>query len=163
MKHLLNDISQEEKNRILGQHSGGKKVTIENFNELVNKKLGEVKPYLIKEEVIDGWENIFNKLKSVGSPKVIDFDTYSTNPVRLQSLNWGTTKSGSGNYGMSIVNDSNEMKLFSDDKELQEDLHQWWKDKGYKVESISVQFDYSDGNRFFNDMKDFIESYPPEK
>lgn len=50
MKHLLNNISQEEKNRILEQHSGGKKVTIKNFNELVSKRLGEVKSYLMKEQ-----------------------------------------------------------------------------------------------------------------
>lgn len=51
MKHLLNDMSQEEKNSILEQHSGGKKILIENFNKLVGKKLGEVKPYLTEEEI----------------------------------------------------------------------------------------------------------------
>jgi hypothetical protein len=43
MKHLLNDLSEEEKNRIREQHTGGKKIMIENFNQLLNKKLGEVK------------------------------------------------------------------------------------------------------------------------
>jgi hypothetical protein len=42
MKHLLNDLSEEEKNRIREQHTGGKKIMIENFNQLLNKKLGEV-------------------------------------------------------------------------------------------------------------------------
>jgi hypothetical protein len=46
MKHLFNDISQEEKNRILELHTGGIKVMIENFNKLVDVKLGDVKPYL---------------------------------------------------------------------------------------------------------------------
>jgi hypothetical protein len=49
MKHLLNDLSEEEKNRIREQHTGGKKIMIENFNQLLNKKLGEVKP-LINEQ-----------------------------------------------------------------------------------------------------------------
>jgi len=46
MKHLLNDLSEEEKNRIREQHTGGKKFIIENFNKLINTKLGDAKPYL---------------------------------------------------------------------------------------------------------------------
>jgi len=46
MKHLLNDLSEEEKNRIREQHTGGKKLVIENFDKLVNTKLGDVKPLL---------------------------------------------------------------------------------------------------------------------
>ena len=48
MKHLLNDMSQEETNSIREQHAGGKKITVENFSNMVNKKLGEV-PTLISE------------------------------------------------------------------------------------------------------------------
>jgi hypothetical protein len=54
MKHLLNDLSDEEKNRIREQHSGGKKIVIENFNKLINKKLGDAKPYLNEEEEMKG-------------------------------------------------------------------------------------------------------------
>lgn len=46
MKHILNDLSEEEKNRIREQHTGGKKIVIENFNKLVNTKLGDAKPFL---------------------------------------------------------------------------------------------------------------------
>jgi hypothetical protein len=46
MKHLLNDLSDEEKNSIREQHTGGKKLVIENFNKLVNTKLGDAKPFL---------------------------------------------------------------------------------------------------------------------
>jgi len=42
MKHLLNDLSDEEKNGIREQHSGGKKIVIENFNKLISTKLGEM-------------------------------------------------------------------------------------------------------------------------
>lgn len=45
MKHLLNNISEEEKNRIREQHEGGMKVAIENFKTLVETKSGEFKPY----------------------------------------------------------------------------------------------------------------------
>lgn len=45
MKHLLNNISEEEKNSILEQHKGGMKIFNENFNKMVNKKLGHVDLY----------------------------------------------------------------------------------------------------------------------
>lgn len=50
MKHLLNDLSEEEKNKIREQHTGGKKIVIENFNKLVNTKLGDTKPFSNNEE-----------------------------------------------------------------------------------------------------------------
>lgn len=42
MKHLLNNISDDEKKSILEQHKGGMKVYNEKFNAFVNKRLGEV-------------------------------------------------------------------------------------------------------------------------
>jgi hypothetical protein len=45
MKHLLNNISKEEKQSILEQHKGGMKIFNENFNKMVNKKLGHVDLY----------------------------------------------------------------------------------------------------------------------
>jgi hypothetical protein len=50
MKHLLNDLSEEEKNRIREQHTGGKKLVIENFKKLVDTRLGDAKPYLNEAE-----------------------------------------------------------------------------------------------------------------
>jgi hypothetical protein len=44
MKHILNNLSQEEKNSILEQHKGGMKVMTENFNKLLSSKLGDSKP-----------------------------------------------------------------------------------------------------------------------
>jgi hypothetical protein len=49
MKHLLNNMSEEEKNAIREQHAGGMKVMTENFNKLLNSKLGDSKP-LISEQ-----------------------------------------------------------------------------------------------------------------
>jgi hypothetical protein len=54
MKHLLNDLSEEEKNRIREQHTGGKKIMIENFDKLVNNKLGDVKVMVNEEENFGG-------------------------------------------------------------------------------------------------------------
>jgi len=50
MKHLLNNLSEEEKNSIREQHTGGMKVVNERFNEMVNKVLGDAKPYLSEQQ-----------------------------------------------------------------------------------------------------------------
>ena len=42
MKHLLNNISDDEKRSILEQHKGGMKIYNEKFDALINKKLGEI-------------------------------------------------------------------------------------------------------------------------
>ena len=49
MKHLLNDLSEEEKNNIREQHAGGMKVSNARFNTLLETKSGDVKP-LISEQ-----------------------------------------------------------------------------------------------------------------
>ena len=46
MKHLLNNLTEEEKNAIREQHTGGMKVMNQNFSKLVNSKLGDVKPMI---------------------------------------------------------------------------------------------------------------------
>ncbi len=50
MKHILNDISQEEKNRILEQHSGGKKIDTSKFKSLLESSMGNVKPLVSETE-----------------------------------------------------------------------------------------------------------------
>ena len=44
MKHLLNDLTEKEKNSIREQHTGGMNVVTENFSKLINAKSGNVKP-----------------------------------------------------------------------------------------------------------------------
>lgn len=50
MKHILNNLSDEEKNSIREQHTGGMKVMTESFSRLLNAKLGDSKP-LVEEEM----------------------------------------------------------------------------------------------------------------
>ena len=50
MKHILNNLTEQEKNAIREQHSGGMKVMTEKFSKLINSKLGDSKP-LVNEEV----------------------------------------------------------------------------------------------------------------
>jgi hypothetical protein len=58
MKHILNDMSEQEKNSIREQHTGGMKVMTENFSKLLNSKLGDSKPLVEqKEDTLDTEEN----------------------------------------------------------------------------------------------------------
>jgi hypothetical protein len=50
MKHILNNLSEEEKNAIREQHAGGMKVMTENFSKLINSKLGDSKPLVNEQE-----------------------------------------------------------------------------------------------------------------
>lgn len=50
MKHILNNLTEEEKNAIREQHTGGMKVMNENFSKLVNTKLGDVKPMVNEDK-----------------------------------------------------------------------------------------------------------------
>lgn len=50
MKHLLNDMSSEEKNRILEQHQGGKTIDTSKFKRLLESQLGHVKPLVSEQE-----------------------------------------------------------------------------------------------------------------
>ena len=85
MKHLLNDLSEEEKNRIREQHTGGKKIMIENFNKLINTKLGDARPLTEAETEQEGncksaenytpiqeWVNFSNEMKKRGYVEEIE-------------------------------------------------------------------------------------------
>ena len=69
MKHILNNLSEEEKNNIREQHTGGMKVMTENFNKLLNSKLGDAKP--LNEETNDSMPNskIISTLNALGFEK----------------------------------------------------------------------------------------------
>ena len=49
MKHILNDLTEQEKNAIREQHTGGMKVINENFSKLINSKLGDSKPLVAEQ------------------------------------------------------------------------------------------------------------------
>jgi hypothetical protein len=48
MKHLLNNLTEQEKNSIREQHTGGMKVSNYRFKELLENKLGNSKPLVEK-------------------------------------------------------------------------------------------------------------------
>jgi hypothetical protein len=49
MKHLLNNLSEQEKNAIREQHTGGMRLSNEKFSKLISSRLGDVRT-LVKEE-----------------------------------------------------------------------------------------------------------------
>ena len=57
MKHILNNLTEEEKNAIREQHAGGMKVMTENFSKLINSKLGDSKP-LVSEQSEEEKNNV---------------------------------------------------------------------------------------------------------
>jgi hypothetical protein len=52
MKHILNNISEEEKKAIREQHTGGMKLNNEKFKKLVETKQGDSKPF-VSEQIQD--------------------------------------------------------------------------------------------------------------
>lgn len=53
MKHLLNNLSETEKNAIREQHTGRMKVVTENFTKLLNSKLGDAKPIVESDSELE--------------------------------------------------------------------------------------------------------------
>ena len=62
MKHLLNDLSEEEKNNIREQHAGGMKVSNARFNTLLETKSGDVKPLISEQGEVTQKSNIDQKI-----------------------------------------------------------------------------------------------------
>jgi len=77
MKHLLNNLSSEEKNSIREQHAGGMKVMTENFSRLINAKSGEIKS-LVNEEEND--DDVVVNVNDIEQEDMKCFSDVSTNP-----------------------------------------------------------------------------------
>lgn len=54
MKHLLNDLSEFDKNRILEQYNNSLVVETKNFNRLIKSKSGNVRPLLVEKDELLG-------------------------------------------------------------------------------------------------------------
>jgi hypothetical protein len=62
MKHILNNLSDEEKNSILEQHTGGMKVMNEKFSKLLNSKLGDAKPLVSEQDNQKTYDDLLSVL-----------------------------------------------------------------------------------------------------
>jgi hypothetical protein len=73
MKHILNNLTEQEKNAIREQHTGGMKVSTDKFNQLLESKLGDVKPILSEQSQKDLNKIQFNaNVANIGGSKLFD-------------------------------------------------------------------------------------------
>ena len=70
MKHILNNLTDKEKQAILEQHKGGMKVMTESFSKLIKATLGDAKP-LVSEQADD--QNTHRYDKGEQSPGIEKF------------------------------------------------------------------------------------------
>ena len=107
MKHLLNNLSEEDKNSIREQHTDGMKVMAKNFSKLLNSKLGDVKP-IVEQPTPNNLKDLFKtpdefqKLKNPQVPKPPVNNTITDLPKcefkMLKDLGPGTPTEMSGAY-----------------------------------------------------------------
>jgi len=69
MKHILNNLTEQEKNSIREQHTGGMKVMTENFSKLLNSKLGDAKPLTEQSTAPQPNSEIISTLNKLGFEK----------------------------------------------------------------------------------------------
>jgi hypothetical protein len=88
MKHILNDLSNEEKNSIRSQHTGTLSVRTDKFKKLVENKLGNAKPLINEDNFQGGGQDAMGR--PIGHNK--DNVTFDTN----KTYNFGKDKMKTG-------------------------------------------------------------------
>jgi hypothetical protein len=86
-------MSEEEKNSIREQHTGGKKVMTENFGKLLNSKLGDAKPFINEQSAVAN--AVKSALPSFKAEAVVEDDMMMEFPVV-------GLKISNGKYSMEI-------------------------------------------------------------
>jgi hypothetical protein len=89
MKHILNDISSEEKNSILEQHMGGKTIDTSKFKKLLESQLGDVRPLISEqaaantstEPVAAGGGGAASKMVTLNGKQVPTIDPKTNQPM----------------------------------------------------------------------------------
>lgn len=103
MKHILNNISEEEKNAIREQHTGGMKLNTEKFKKLLETKQGDVKPYLNESSAQSLIDSAKKQLSSglKPDPAVKEQIKECITRNQLKSLMFLTT--GAGAYFLGLI------------------------------------------------------------
>ena len=86
MKHILNNISEEEKNAIREQHTGGMKLNTEKFKKLLETKQGDAKPF-VSEQMQDRMQTAPS---SSTTPKVIKDKVQTSPSSQVKTLTVGS-------------------------------------------------------------------------
>lgn len=84
MKHLLNDLSEQEKNGILEQYNGKMTVDTSKFKKLLESKLGDAKPLVVEQEDVNVETVLSDEGLSSESPQA--FCSPSSPPPLVQKL-----------------------------------------------------------------------------
>lgn len=87
MKHLLNDLSNEEKNRILEQHEGGMSVDTSKFKKLMESQLGDVKPLIFEE--VESDDDVVVNVNDIKQEDMKCFSDVSAEDAKTVGLNHG--------------------------------------------------------------------------
>ena len=148
MKHILNDLTEQEKNSIREQHTGGMKVMTENFSKLINSKLGDSKPLVSeqsdmsfnfdptvksspeqkKDQFINPNKESFEKIKAAliafKKPSKVDTVIFNGIPytdVEYTDYTWDRSPTGAAKrtYNLSISDHGNIM-LFAGTPEIKQ-------------------------------------------
>jgi hypothetical protein len=116
MKHILNNLTEEEKKSIREQHTGGIKIVNENFSKLIKATLGDSKP-LVSEQYYPTAEERYAKAGYKEDMKNIHV-LPTSQPSRLSILN-----SGKLNFGAEFISSSNSKAqniYITSDEEIKE-------------------------------------------
>ena len=106
MKHLLNNLSEEEKNSIREQHTGGMNVVSENFSKLINARLGDVRNYINEQEErfnfdfnVDSLPELYEKVKDdVAAKSSVNGDK----PLYFQGSEGPSLSNGKINFKLEL-------------------------------------------------------------
>ena len=115
MKHILNNISEEEKNAIREQHTGGMKLNTEKFKKLVETKQGDSKPF-VAEQIQD---RIQRAPSSSSAPKVMKdkMTSSQSDNMEVNTLYTGTSTKDGQTYslktGPSVVGNSGNVDVYN--------------------------------------------------
>ncbi len=172
MKHILNNLSEEEKNAIREQHTGGMKVMTENFNKLINSKLGDSKPLvseqpsglntdkgfntnLFKDKTNDkGFEDNFPFIKmglSSTNPKIIKMNDGD------MSLNWGSCKEAGHDWCISIVKKGKFISVLGDNKNKTQMIKSLLEKNGLKTkDGMNYMYDNNDVQKVTSTLKTLL-------
>ena len=107
MKHILNDLTETEKNSIREQHTGGMKVMTENFSKLLNSKLGDVKPLVTEQQQTPP----FTKGQKLSAMRSVDKKNYTIEIVDVQPGYLTAKIIGDGTYEGQPLDGKNPKEL----------------------------------------------------
>lgn len=109
MKHILNNLTELEKNSIREQHTGGMKVMVEAFSKLLNSKLGDVRP--ISEQAKPN--SVYKVGQILKANRSTDKQNYTIKIIQIvpDGTNVSASITGPGEYNGKSLDGRNNLEL----------------------------------------------------